>query len=126
MVRHELHYEGDEQTLYAMWKAIDANTSGFITQGEFGAFWRRGTAAVTRARAEARVAERAVRREQGREKVAAAEQKLYRERARAYQQRAEAMAEKAAELEAATRLYGREFAVVDAPHSGAWHTIKYD
>ena len=50
MLRSELDYQGPEWTLHSLWKAIDTDNSGFILEGEFGKFWRRGTFAFVHAR----------------------------------------------------------------------------
>ena len=42
MCRVELNYDGPEQTLQSLWRALDRDDSGFVTEGEFCKFWRRG------------------------------------------------------------------------------------
>lgn len=49
MVRNELHFstrDFPEKRLEAIWRALDEDESGLITCGEFGAFMRKGLAAL--------------------------------------------------------------------------------
>ena len=98
-VRSVLGYQGPETKLYSLWKALDANSSGFVTEGEFGRFWRLGRAAAIKARAEALSGLQRERKEHAKAKFARDEKRLQARRIEKAAQAAELMAQKAAAIE---------------------------
>lgn len=100
MIRSELGYSGPEEKLQQLWKALDCNSSGFITEGEFGRFWRRGRATATRTRAEARAGRRRELKQLTKERHEIRDKSYMRDRAGDTAHAAALMDQRAAELEA--------------------------
>ena len=114
---HALGYAGGEEKLLQLWKALDTNSSGFITKGEFTYFWRLAHRAAEHAQAESDGARRREERRQVSEARAHKSEAYYTARAAEATRKAQSMAERAAALERNVRLADL-FRSIDTDESG--------
>ena len=103
MVKNHLGSEISDYKLRALWKAIDDNNSGFVLEGEFGRFWRKGKYVGAHTRAVAINERLRERQQEFKDLRKQREKNIYQERASETAQAARAMERKAAEMEAALR-----------------------